>query len=341
VGRDHFRMENTEEEGPGAILSTFAAQFYASASYVPPVILAQHEMEDRDLLVQWLRERRKGRVEIESPKRGERLKLVQMVASNAREALEQAKVQRISRDEQINQALTELQEVLGLPRVPRRIECYDISNIQGSDSVGSMVVCQDARPQPSAYRRFTIKSVEGVDDFSSMQEMLRRRLKHLLPLLGLGEGNGASPDGKWTEVPDLVLIDGGKGHLSAVLQVFLELGISPERVPLASLAKEEEELFLPNVPESIRLPRNSPGLFLVQRARDEAHRFAITFHRQRRSKRQMRSALDGVKGIGPARRRLLLTRFGTVQGVREATVEELTSVPGVTRELAQRLKEAL
>ncbi len=345
TGRDHFTMDGTEDEPPGRVLEGFVRQFYDQSSFIPPEILVEHPLEEQALVAEWLAKRRKGRVSIHVPRRGERRRLVQLVAENALQRQRAARVKLHAGQEAQERAVRELQDALSLPRPPRRVECYDISNIQGSDSVGSMVVCQDARPQPSSYRRFKIKSVEGVDDYSMMQEMLRRRLKHLLPVLGIGEqdGDGAvpPPDGKWTEVPDLVLIDGGRGHLSAVLQVFLELGISTERVPLASLAKQEEELFLPNVPEPIRLPRNSPARFLVQRARDEAHRFAITFHRQRRSKRQTRSALDEVKGIGPARRRLLLTRFGTVLGVKSASLEDLTAVPGVTRDLAQKLKEQL
>jgi excinuclease ABC subunit C len=238
--------------------------------------------------------------------------------------------------------MEELQEALSLPQLPRRIECYDISNIQGTNAVGSMVVFEDGRPKSSHYRRFKIKTVDGPDDYSMMREVLTRRFKRLGAAAGGAsskERGDESKDEAWQTVPDLVLIDGGKGHLSAALQVFLELGV--ERIPLASLAKENEELFTPQVPEPIVLPRSSQGLFLVQRARDEAHRFAITYHRQRRSKKSLASVMDDVQGIGPKRRRMLLRRFGSVKGVKEASVEDLAAVPGMTVTVARRLKEYL
>ncbi|MSQ11853.1 MAG: excinuclease ABC subunit UvrC [Dehalococcoidia bacterium] len=341
TGRDHFTMEGAEEEPTPRILAQFVRQYYDQASFIPPEVLLPEPVEDQALVQEWLAGKRQGRVVLSTPRRGERRKLLELVAENAAQAQRAAKVKLQAGDEAQERAVRELQEALSLPRPPRRIECYDISNISGSDPVGSMVVCQDARPLRSAYRRFKIKTVEQVDDYSMMQEMLRRRFSKLLPVLQPDAPKSTTEDPKWTAVPDLVLIDGGRGHLSAALQVFLELGIATQRVPLASLAKEREELFLPNVPEPIRLPRHSPALFLVQRARDEAHRFAITFHRQRRSKRQVRSVLDQVAGIGPKRRRLLLTRFGTVGAIRDASLEDLTAVPGVTRDIAQRLKEQL
>ena len=198
--------------------------------------------------------------------------------------------------------------------------------------MGSMVVFEAGKPLPKHYRRFKIKSVDGIDDYSMMREVLTRRFKRM------GKNGGSGQDA-WETVPDLVLIDGGRGHLGAALQVFLELGV--ESVPLASLAKENEELFVPETPEPIVLPRGSKALFLVQRARDEAHRFAVTFHRQRRSKASASSALDGVPGIGPKRRRLLLRTFGSVKGIREAQADDIAAVPGMTAKLAGRLKEYL
>ena len=199
-----------------------------------------------------------------------------------------------------------------------------------------MVVFEAGKPLTKHYRRFKIKSVGGIDDYSMMREVLTRRFKRLGKA---GSENGGPEKDGWETVPDLVLIDGGRGHLGAALQVFLELGV--ESVPLASLAKENEELFVPETPEPIVLPRGSKALFLVQRARDEAHRFAITFHRQRRSKASASSALDGVPGIGPKRRRLLLRTFGSVKGIREAQADEIAAVPGMTAKLAGRLKEYL
>jgi excinuclease ABC subunit C len=307
-----------------------------------------------------------------------------MVAENARQGLTQKRLKWLTESDKVFQAQAEVQEALSLPELPRRIECYDISNIQGSNTVGSMVVFEEGRPKNSQYRRFQIKSVEGVDDYSSMQEMLRRRFKHMgnvlaaraqpgadilaveerahhaVPDLGTRqlrhrkrryakagpiapeqpEAAAATPKQEtWGLIPDLVLIDGGKGHLSAALEVFLQLGIT--NIPLASIAKQREELFIPHQLEPVLLPRTSQGLYLVQRVRDEAHRFAITYHRQRRSKAAVRSSLDTVQGVGPKRRRELLRHFGSVAQIREATLNEVAAVPGITKALAQRVKDTL
>ena len=344
IGRDHFIMEGTQDDEPSRILSAFVKQFYDATPYVPPRILVQHPLEDSGVIEGWLRHKRQGAVRIHVPLRGEKRRLIQMVAENANEALGQLKVRRLSDAANLDAAMMELQDALSLPRPPRRIECYDISNIQGSNPVGSMAVFEDGKPRPSHYRRFKIKNVAGVDDYSMMREVLTRRFRRLAKAGEDGPSNGAAPEPRessggnsWGIVPDLVLIDGGKGHLGAALQVFLELGI--DFVPIASLAKENEELFVPYMAEAIVLPRSSQGLFLVQRARDEAHRFAITFHRERRSKRSIASTIDLVPGIGPKRRRMLLRRFGSVNGVREASLEDVAAVPGMTLKLARMVKE--
>ena len=346
VGRDHFMMEGTEDDGPESILAAFVKQFYDATTYIPPRILVQHPLEDVEAVQQWLSLKRGRPVRIHTPQRGEKRRLVQMVAENAAEGLEQLKARQASYDANMDAAMAELQEALSLPRPPQRIECYDISNIQGTNSVGSMVVFEDGRSKPSHYRRFKIKAVQGVDDYAMMREVLTRRFRRMAKseaaaeTEGNGRATGGSGDGTgWGIVPDLVLIDGGKGHLGAALQVFLELGI--DSVPLASLAKENEEIFVPQTPEAILLPRSSQGLFLVQRARDEAHRFAITFHRQRRSKKSTASALDLVPGVGPKRRRMLMRQLGSVKGIREATLEEVAAVPGMTLRLAQQVKNYL
>ncbi|MBM3949230.1 MAG: excinuclease ABC subunit UvrC [SAR202 cluster bacterium] len=349
IGRDHFIMANASDDEPGAVLTAFVEQFYDANPYVPQQILVQRTLDDQEAVEAWLRSKRVGAVEVLVPQRGEKRRLIEMVAENAAQGLEHLKVKQadtLSYDD----ALEELEEALSLPRPPHRIECYDISNIQGTNPVGSMVVLEDGRPKPSEYRRFKVKTVEGVDDYSMMREVLTRRFKRMqTPAAasadgakgdgGAAGGDGAGDGGKWTKTPDLVLIDGGKGHLGAALQVFLELGISTNTVPLASLAKENEELFVPQDPDPIVLPRNSPALFMVQRARDEAHRFAITFHRERRSKNTVQSALDLVPGIGPKRRRLLLRRFGSTTAIREASLEDVAAVPGMTLALARKVKE--
>ena len=281
IGRDRFLMEGTEGESPGLVLGQFTKQFYQSALAVPPTILLQHELEDEELIRNWLRERRGGAVKLLYPKRGQNKKLIDVVAENASQGLAQQRLKWLNNADVIQQAVAELQEELSLPKLPQRIECYDISHIQGTNLVGSMVVFQDGRPRPGHYRRFRIKSVEGVDDYASMQEMLTRRFKRLATARAKSPAESDAAIDGWGIVPDLVIIDGGKGHLSAALEVFLELGL--DDIPLASLAKENEWLFVPHTPEPIILPRNSQALYLVQRLRDEAHRFAITYHRSLRS----------------------------------------------------------
>ena len=339
IGRDHFIMEGTADDPPGQTVASFIRQFYASNPYIPRRILAPWEPDEREAIQTWLSEKRDGPVLVQVPQRGEKRRLVQMVEENAERGLEQLKIKQAETTD-LNAAIVELQEALNLPRPPQRIECYDISNIQGTNTVGSMVVFEDARPKKSDYRRFKIKNVVGIDDYSSMREVLTRRFKRYKSGNAASDPGANSDSGKaWTKQPDLVLIDGGKGHLGAALQVFLELGI--DSVPLASLAKENEELFVPQTPEPIVLPKTSPALFLVQRARDEAHRFAITFHRERRSKSSIKSAMDLVPGIGPKRRKMLLRRFGSAAGVREATVEDIAAVPGMTMTIARTVKEFL
>ena len=345
VGRDHFIMAGTQDDSPSSILSAFVKQFYDGNPYVPPRILVQHPLEDAEAVLSWLEQKRAGSVSVHVPQRGEKRKLVSMVAENAAQGLEQLKVKH-AQSTDMETSMAELQEALSLPTLPRRIECYDISNIQGTNPVGSMAVFEDGKPKRSDYRRFKIRTVEGIDDYSMMKEVLTRRFKRLArsrdDVVSNGEGSPATPgsrDRAWQTVPDMVLIDGGKGHLGAALQVLLDLGT--EHIPLASLAKENEELFVPQVPEPIVLPRDSKALFLVQRARDEAHRFAVTFHRERRSKLSVASAMDEVPGIGPKRRRMLLRRFGSVKRIGKATLEEIASVPGMTMKLATSVKDHL
>ena len=341
IGRDNFIMTGTSEKDPGKILTTFIEQFYSANPFVPARILTQHSPLDPEALNLWLGSKRKGRVSVYMPRRGEKRKLVQMVEENAVEGLEQLRVRHVARGE-TEAVIVELQEALSLPRPPRRIECYDISNIQGSSPVGSMIVFEDGKPKTSNYRRFKIKAVDGIDDYSMMREVLTRRFKRAGNMIE-AELRDKKQDGSnvdaWETVPDLVLIDGGKGHLGAALQVFLELGI--QTIPLASLAKQKEEIFVPESPDSIILPRNSKALFLVQRARNEAHRFAITFHRKSRSKKSVSSVLDSVPGIGSKRRRVLLRKFGSVKGIKDASIEELAAAPSMNHKLADRLKEHL
>ena len=342
IGRDNYLMTVGEFDDLSSVQTAFIKQFYKVTPYVPPTILTQSMVgEEKESLENFLKSKRGSRVKIITPIRGERKKLVNMVVENANQGMQQLRVTRFVESGNNDTGMIELQEALSLPEKPSRIECYDISNIQGTNAVGSMVVFQDGKPKPSDYRRFKIKTVNQVDDYSMMREMLSRRFKRLKEVNSI-ETNPVSKgttrkDTKWTETPKLVLIDGGKGHLGAALQVFLELGIND--VPLASLAKENEELFIPDFQEPIVLPRNSQGLYLVQRARDEAHRFAVTYHRKRRSKNTIRSSLDMVPGVGPKKRRQLLTKYGSVAKIRESSLEDIASTPGLTKKLAEAIKE--
>jgi excinuclease ABC subunit C len=310
VAREGYLLERLTE--PEALLATTIQQFYAAGRYVPRELLVAESVGDQELLEAWLSERRGTLVKIRTPQRGEKVRLLELVVRNAQLAfdLEWKHPRRQSQE-----ILRALQDVLDLEIEPHRIECFDISNIQGSDIVASMVVFEDGLPRKSDYRKFRIKGVSGApDDFASMREVVGRRYKRLLE------------EGK--DLPDLVLIDGGKGQLGAALSALEELGIGDQ--PVASLAKREELIFVPGREEPIALPRHSPVLQLVQRVRDEAHRFAIGFHRKTRSARTLRSELDDIPGVGPAKRRLLLSRFGSVRGVRGASAAELVTVVGKT-----------
>ena len=334
IGRDHFTMSGTREEDGQEILARFIEQFYSSASHVPRKILVPESITDKEMVAGWLETKRKGPVEINVPQRGAKRRLIEMVTTNAAQGLEQLKLKWISDSTRMETAMSELQEELNLPRSPKRIECYDVSHIQGTNTVASMSVFQDGKPLSSNYRRFKIKSHDGNDDFASMREVLSRRFKRLKNARDGGEENAS-----FAAAPDLVLIDGGKGQLSSAVEVMLHLGL--QDIQLASIAKREEEIFLPDAAEPVIMPKNSQGLFLLQRARDEAHRFAVTFHRNLRGKSSVKSALDLVPGIGPKRRKMLIRSFGSVKGIREASEDQLAAAPGMTAKIARQIKEHL
>ncbi len=330
IERDHFIVQGTRDEEPGQIMSSFLSQFYDSATFVPPLILLQYPPEDLAIIEGRLESKRGARVTLRVPQRGEKKRLVDMVANNARQGMGQLMVKWLADPETTTAALEELRRELHLPRTLRRVECYDISDIRGTSAVGSMVVFQDGQPKPAHYRRFRIKTVAGADDYAMIQEVLRRRFKRAL---------GSADTTGWAVLPDLVLIDGGKGHLTSALDTMKEMGV--DFIPVAALAKEEEELFAPQVSEPIVLPRTSPALYLVQRIRDEAHRFALSYHHRLRRRQATTSALDNVPGIGPKRKRALMKRFGSVRAIKEASTDEMAAVIGMTRSLAQRVKEYL
>lgn len=334
IGRDHFTMSGTRDATGEEILARFIEQFYSSASHVPRKILIPTNVSGKEATEQWLKTRRNGPVDIAVPKRGPKRRLIEMVSTNASQGLEQLKLKWISDSTRMETAMSEVQEQLNLPHLPERIECYDISHIQGTNTVASMSVFQNGMPLSSDYRRFKINSHYKNDDFASMREVLTRRFKRLKKARDGGQQNGS-----FATSPDLVLIDGGKGQLSSAVEAMLQLGL--QDIQLASIAKREEEIFLPDAAEPVVMPKNSQGLFLLQRARDEAHRFAVTFHRNLRGKSSVKSALDLVPGVGPKRRKTLIRTFGSVKGIREATEEQVAAAPGMTEKLARQIKDHL
>jgi excinuclease ABC subunit C len=414
IGRDIFQLDGTAGETDAEVLRSFVEQFYESAPFIPARVVLPVKIDDADLIQQWLSERRARPVQVMVPQRGEKLQLLQRAMDNARESLQQARARWMADRGKKDQALQQLQDELNLPTLPRRIECYDISNIQGTSAVGSMVVFEDGNPKRSEYRRFRIKGVSGQNDFAMMQEVLKRRFwrarrqteqdgaNETEPNLGgsdfsLTDGatadhkavvseDGAGPlgarrPGSWNlvaslnpdslatrdqisvdasplqthadgqtlpqpdldesfgKMPDLLIVDGGKGQVSAAHDAMRNLGVG--QIPLAGLAKRFEELYVKDVSEPIVLDRTSQALYLVQRVRDEAHRFAITYHRDVRKKSGLRSALDDVPGVGPKRKKALLRKFGSVRAIKDATVEEIAATPGFTRAVAEKVLEGL
>jgi len=328
TGRESFVLQGTRHEEPPQIMTSFIKQFYASSPYVPPLLLLQHPAEDLGVIKEWLQSKRGGRVDIQVPQRGSKKELVNIVAENARQGLEQLKIKRLATPGALDDALAEIESELKLTRSPLRMEAYDISNIQGKAAVGSMVVFEKGKPKPAHYRRFRIKTVRGANDYAMLQEVLQRRFRRST------QGSHG-----WTILPDLVLIDGGKGQLNTARAIMRDVGA--ESIPVASLAKENEEIFIPDRAKPIILPRNSAGLQLLQRLRDEAHRFAISYFRRMHKREAFTSALDGIPGLGPKRKRALMRQFGSVDAIRNASEKELAATKGITKSVAKKVKEYL
>jgi excinuclease ABC subunit C len=333
LSRDIFLLENVADDTDEEALTSFVKQYYARAGSIPPQVLVPFALPETDELEAMLSARAERNVQLRVPQRGEGRKLMVLAGRNAAETLEREQARWLADQGKTERALSELAEALALPAPPERIECYDISTIQGTNSVGSMVVFEDGQPRTGEYRRFRIKHVAGQDDFASHQEVLRRRFRR-----ALDAEEGGAEQLRW-RLPDLVIIDGGKGQVSAAREVLDELGLHD--LPMAGLAKEREELFVPGSSEPIVLPATSQALYLLQRLRDEAHRFAITYHRQLRGKAATRSVLDDLAGVGPARKRALLRVFGSSRALKGATVEEIAAVPGIGTGLAARIREHL
>ncbi len=340
IGREYFILEGTQDEPDSEIIAEFVKQFYSEAASIPNEVLLPQEVEEAQIIRQWLNTRRTGpKVELVVPREGTPQELVQMATENAVETLRALKAQWDADTNKQTESLSDLQQALALPEPPNRIECYDISNTQGTASVGSMVVFEQGVPAKKLYRRFNIASVSGPDDFASMEEVLTRRFRRWQAAQEQ-TAPGEKKDPSFAFLPDLLIVDGGKGQLSravSVLEKFDLLG----KVPVVGLAKQQEELFRPGISQSLLLPRHSQGLYLVQRIRDEAHRFAITAHRNKRTKLGLASRLDAIDGIGPKRRKALLMKFGSLDAILQASLEELTSIKGITPEIAMALKSQL
>ena len=349
IGQRQYMLDNASEASPGLAVQEFVKQYYADAPEVPKEILLPVEIEERLVVQQWLRSRKGSAVTVEVPQTGDKARLVDLAAANAEQALNQFAQELAKKEEWAEEAMAMLQESLGLPTLPMRVEGYDISNIQGTAPTGSMVVTEGGEAAKEEYRRFSIKwHPETPNDFGMMNEVLTRRLKRYL-----------DGDEKFLKLPDLIMIDGGKGQLAAALRARDDLGL---HVPMVGLAKrnelvyvpvEADEIFQPTgdaIPErrpraytyrEVELPLTSPGLMLLRKLRDEAHRFALTYHRKIRDKRQTGSALEEIPGVGPRRKRLLLRTFGSVEGIRRASEEELAAVPTMTKALAGKVREYL
>ena len=371
IGRGTYELTVIGEETDAEMLDDFVREYYDRAPEVPGLVLTSAALSDPGMLEGWLSRMRCAKVEVREPKRGQKRKLVEMASRNAQETLQLERTRWLNSRRKLRQAMLEVGNALGLERMPRRIEAYDISHIQGTLVVGSLVVFEDGVAVKGKYRRFKITSTQGNDDFASMREVLRRRFSRYADFMAAkatGHGGcleqrvlaavplaGLDPDiempvptdltaatgTEWGSTPDLVLVDGGKGQLSAALDVFEELGLDPSDIPIVSIAKRQEELFVPGRSKPIMLPHESNGMHLLQRIRDEAHRFAVSFHVKLRRQKGRRSVLDGIPSIGPKRKRSLMRAFGSLEKIRGASVDELVAVEGMNSSAAKAIKEGL
>ncbi len=339
IGREYFVLDGAAGEEDAEIITSFVKQFYDEAAYVPPAILLPHEIDEALVIQDWLRSKRAGeKVTLEVPRSGVDKELVDMAAENAAETLSSLRSLWIADESRQTQALTELQENLGLDVPPSRIECYDISTLHGTATTGSLVVFAKGVPRKSDYRRFKIQQVAGPDDLAAMREMLRRRFRRVTePQAENGPGGQKT---SWDLLPDLLIVDGGRGQLNVALEVLEEYDLR-DQVPAVGLAKRNEELFVPERAEPLVLEKSSQGLYLIQRIRDEAHRFAVSYHRRLRSKQTVTSVLEEIPGIGPRRRHALLKHFGSLDAIRKASLDDLAAVPGMTRAAAEQVKDHL
>jgi excinuclease ABC subunit C len=341
IGREYFILDGTREAEDYELVEAFVKQFYNEATTIPERVLLPTEIAEAKIIEAWLRDQRRGRkVQISVPQRGPKRKLIQLAAENAAETLSSLRARWEADRSKHVKALAELQKEMQLKEVPNRIECYDISNLQGTEAAGSMVVFEQGAPSKKLYRHFTIKSVQGQDDFASMEEVLERRFRRWEIAKEQSQKPGGKLDKGFGILPDLLIVDGGKGQLGRAREVLDRYNLATQ-IPLFGLAKGREELYQVERMDPIILPRRSEGLYLVQRIRDEAHRFALRQHRKQRRRSGLKSKLDEIRGIGPARKKALIQAFGDLKGVQAATIDDLAALPGISRELAGRVKESL
>ena len=332
VGRENYFLKGTDDSSRGEVIASFMKQFYLNCQFIPRNILLETELEEQEVLEQWLTEKKESRVYLKVPKRGQAKDLVELVGRNALEVLNKQEMEESYQEQRTTGALEQLQRALGLPELPHRMECYDISNTQGTDSVASMVVFVDGKPKKDQYRRFKIKTVEGADDYASLREVLLRRLTH-----GLAEQQDSDKDeGKFAAFPDVIMMDGGRGQVNVALDVLRELQLD---IPVCGMVKDNKHrtrgLYYQN--EEIPLDEQAEPFLLITRMQDEAHRFAITYHRSLRGKRSLTSRLDDIPGVGEKRKKNLLKHFGSFTKIREASAEELAEVEGISQTVAEEI----
>ncbi len=341
IGREYFILEGTDDEANTEILEEFIKQFYSQSAFIPKSVMLPEEVEEAYIIKEWLNTKRCGeKVEIKVPKRGKWRELVNMATENATETLNALETRWKADKNRQRESLAQIQAALGMPEPLNRIECYDISNTQGIASVASMVVFEQGVPNKKLYRRFNIRSVVGPNDFASMAEALRRRFANYEEAQVNKDEPGKKQDLAFSMLPDLLIVDGGKGQLNAALEIIESFNLIG-KFHVAALAEKQDELFVPRQSLSIRLEDGSQGLFLLQRIRDEAHRFAITAHRNRRGKIGLMSRLDEIPGLGPTRRRALIDRFGSIEGIKQADASDIAGIKGISLNLAHQIKTQL
>jgi excinuclease ABC subunit C len=341
IGREYFLLDGFDQADDRELVEAFLKQFYTEATFIPQNILLPTDIEETKIIEEWLNQHREGRkVKLLVPRRGTKKDLIRLATENASETLSGLRARWEADKSRHVEALADLRTVLNLEEPPNRIECYDISTLQGTAAAGSMVVFEQGVPNKKHYRKFTIKSVEGQDDFASMEEVLDRRFRRWQIASEESQKPGGKLDQAFGLLPNLLIVDGGKGQLARAVAVFEKYALMG-KIPLVGLAKKHEELYLPDQADPIILSNKSQALFLIQRIRDEAHRFAVRQHRTQRKRTGLASVLDSIPGIGPAKRKALLKAFGDLEGIRNADVEEIAAIPGITRSLAELVKAGL